>query len=92
MLCSFRLFIQFMEQHDFPGIKLPLASNFPVLEVARRFRARLEDVLIAPTPAPLVNLLTKFVFTFPVNNNLLCPPPVVGIIYILHINKYNANI
>jgi hypothetical protein len=70
------------EQHGFPGIKLPFESNVPALEVARRFKARLEDVLIAPTPAPLVYLLTKLVFTFPVKSNLLCPPPVVGIIYI----------
>jgi hypothetical protein len=70
------------EQHGFPGIKLPSASNVPALEVARRFKARLEDVLTAPTPAPLVYLLTKLVFTFPVKSNLLCPPPVVGIIYI----------
>jgi hypothetical protein len=75
-----------MEQHCFPGIKLPFESNVPALEVARRFKARLEDVLIAPTPAPLVYLLTKFVFTFPVNNNLFCPPAIVGIIYILQIN------
>jgi hypothetical protein len=74
-----------MEQHGFPGIKLPPASNVHAFEVARRFKARLEEVLIAPTPVPAVYLLTKFVFTFPVKSNRLCPPAIVGIIYILQI-------
>jgi hypothetical protein len=57
-------------------------SNVPLLDVARRFNARLAEVLTAPTPEPDVYLFTKLVFTFPVKSNLLCPPAiVVGIIY-----------
>ena len=81
MLCSFRLFIQFMEQHGFFGIKLPPTSNVPALEVARRFRARLAEVLTAPTHAPLVYLLTKFVFTLPTNTSFLPPFEFEGILY-----------